>query len=87
MDPTPSPTSASSVWTTASPSSGVASRRSPAVKAVAPDLPVLAGSTSFVDVPFLQQMWADGAVGFFDGISVHPYNEWRAPGAPHAPVP
>ena len=55
----------------------------PAVKAVAADLPVLAGSTSFVDVPFLQKMWADGAVGYFDGLAVHPYNEWRAPGAPH----
>ena len=57
----------------------------PAVKKVAPALPVLAGSMSFADVPFLQSLYAKGIRGSYDGISVHPYNEWRAPGAPHDP--
>lgn len=57
-----------------------------AVKAVAPDLPVLAAAMSFSDVPFLQALYARGARGFYDGISVHPYNEWRPVGAPHDPA-
>ena len=57
-----------------------------AVKAVAPDLPVLAAAMSFSDVPFLQALYARGARGSYDGISVHPYNEWRPVGAPHDPA-
>ncbi|HWG94905.1 MAG TPA: cellulase family glycosylhydrolase, partial [Mycobacteriales bacterium] len=55
----------------------------PAVKAVAPQLPVLAGSLSFADDAFLQRLYAHGIRGHYDAVSVHPYNEWRAPGAPH----
>lgn len=54
-----------------------------AVKAVTPDLPVLAGAMSFADVAFLKSLYAKGIRGSYDGISVHPYNEWRAPGAAH----
>jgi hypothetical protein len=57
----------------------------PAIKAVAPTLPVLAGALSFSDDVFLKALYANGILGFYDGLSTHPYNEWRAPGAPHDP--
>jgi polysaccharide biosynthesis protein PslG len=57
----------------------------PAVKRVAPQLPVLAGSLSFADTDFLRALYQRGMRGSYDGIAVHPYNEWRAPGAPHDP--
>jgi hypothetical protein len=52
----------------------------PAAKAANPNVPVLAGALSFADRPFLDALYADGIKGYYDGISVHPYNEWRAPG-------
>ena len=55
----------------------------PAVKAAAPALPVLVGALSFGDDVFLKALYAHGIGLAHDGISVHPYNEWRAPGAPH----
>lgn len=51
----------------------------PAAKAGNADVPVLAGALAAADVPFLQQLYADGMKGSYDGISVHPYNEWRDP--------
>ncbi len=51
----------------------------PAVKAVAPRLPVLAGALSAADTGFLEELYAQGIRRYEDGISVHPYNEWRAP--------
>jgi hypothetical protein len=51
----------------------------PAVKRVAPAVPVLAGAMSMADRPFLDELYAQGLHGVQDGISVHPYNEWRAP--------
>jgi polysaccharide biosynthesis protein PslG len=56
-----------------------------AIKAAAPEIPVLAGATSFADTDFLRKLYSHGIKGHYDGISVHPYNEWRAPGAPHDP--
>jgi hypothetical protein len=53
------------------------------VKKVTPSLPVLAGAMSFADLDFLKALYANGIRGFYDGISVHPYNEWRAPGSAH----
>lgn len=55
----------------------------PAAKAAAPALPVLAGAISFGDDTFLNGLYSKGIQGSYDGISVHPYNEWRAPGAVH----
>ena len=55
----------------------------PAIKAAAPSLPVLAGALSFSDDVFLNALYADGIQGSYDGLSYHPYNEWRAPGAEH----
>lgn len=55
----------------------------PAVKAASPKLTVLAGALSFADDVFLRGLYAAGIRGHYDAISVHPYNEWRAPGAAH----
>lgn len=50
-----------------------------AVKSIRTDVPVLAGALSFSDRDFLEGLYAKGMRGFEDGVSVHPYNEWRAP--------
>ena len=42
-------------------------------------VPVLAGSLAWSDVPFLEKLWRRGIRGHYDGISIHPYNEGRAP--------
>lgn len=51
----------------------------PAAKAGDPSVPVLAGALSFADRPFLDALYREGIQGFYDGISIHPYNEWRDP--------
>lgn len=51
----------------------------PAAKAGNPSVPVLAGSLAAADRPFLDQLYARGIKGHYDGISAHPYNEWRDP--------
>lgn len=51
----------------------------PALKAAAPSLPVLGGGLAFSDGDFLAAMYANGAKGNFDALSIHPYNEWRNP--------
>lgn len=50
-----------------------------AVKSIRTDVPVLAGALSFSDRPFLEALYAKGMRGYEDGVSVHPYNEWRSP--------
>ncbi len=50
-----------------------------AIKAVAPNATVLAGSIAFNDRPFLEGMYAAGAAGSFDGLAIHPYTAGRAP--------
>jgi hypothetical protein len=52
----------------------------PAVKAADRDVAVLAGALAFADRPFLEALYAEGIQGSYDGVSVHPYNEWRHPG-------
>ena len=43
-------------------------------------VPVLAGSLSYGDVDFLQaSLYAHGAKGSYDGLSIHPYADGRAP--------
>ncbi len=49
------------------------------VKNARPELPVLAGSTSFADRAFIQRLYDLGMKGHFDGLSIHPYNESRDP--------
>jgi hypothetical protein len=48
-------------------------------------VPVLAGSLGSADQPFLVRLYQHGIRGFYDGISVHPYNEWRDPRDPWQP--
>jgi hypothetical protein len=57
----------------------------PRIKRAAPRLPVLAGALAFSDGEFLERLYARGIAGRFDGLSVHPYNEWRSPDDPWRP--
>jgi hypothetical protein len=52
-----------------------------AVKSVAPNLPVLAGSIAYADDRFLRALYADGLHGNFDGIRYHPYTLNAGPDA------
>ena len=45
----------------------------PRIKAADPAVPVVAGATSLNDTPWLTKMYDAGAGGFFDILSVHPY--------------
>ncbi len=51
----------------------------PAAKAGNSAVPVIVGALASADRPFLDELYAQGIKGFYDGISVHPYNEWRDP--------
>ena len=46
----------------------------PAIKAVAPNLPVLGGALVGWNGVFLKQLYAAGIKGYYDGLSVHYYN-------------
>jgi polysaccharide biosynthesis protein PslG len=46
----------------------------PAIKAVAPNVPVLAGALVGWNGVFLKQLYAAGIKGYYDGLSVHYYN-------------
>lgn len=50
-----------------------------AIKSRAPSAQVLAGAMSRADVHFLNGMYAAGAKGHFDALSVHPYSDERPP--------
>lgn len=50
-----------------------------AIKAVAPQSIVLGGAIAFGDLPYLNGMYAAGAGGSFDALSIHPYTAGRAP--------
>jgi hypothetical protein len=43
------------------------------------DVPVVIGALAAADRPWLDQLYARGIKGHYDGISIHPYNEWRDP--------
>ena len=45
----------------------------PAAKAGNPDVPVLAGALAYTNPAFLVGMYKAGAIGSYDGLSVHPY--------------
>ncbi len=51
----------------------------PAIKRVAPDLPVLGGALLWSDRDFLDSLYANGIHGSFDGISIHPYDPPTGP--------
>lgn len=57
----------------------------PAAKRGNPRVPVIAGALSFADRAFLQRLYAYGIEPYEDGISIHPYNEWRDPTDPWDP--
>jgi hypothetical protein len=50
-----------------------------AIKAADADATVLGGAIAFGDLPFVRGMYAAGAGGAFDGLSIHPYTAGRAP--------
>lgn len=47
----------------------------PAAKAGDPAVPVLAGALAKADLPFLEALYANGIQGYYDGLSVHPYDD------------
>jgi polysaccharide biosynthesis protein PslG len=57
----------------------------PRIKANAPGLPVLGGALAFSDERFLERLYELGVKDSFDGLSLHPYNEWRDPDDPWKP--
>lgn len=71
-----------SFWNTASPAQDYADMLKAtyaAVKRVAPDLPVVAGALAGADVAFLEKLYDAGIAGSYDVLSLHPYNDGRAP--------
>jgi hypothetical protein len=53
----------------------------PAAKAGDPSVPVLAGALAGSDTQFLTSLYQDGIQGYYDGISIHPYNQAQPPAA------
>ena len=57
----------------------------PRIKQAAPNLPVLGGAMAFSDEEWVERLYELGAGDSFDGLSLHPYNEWRDPDDPWKP--
>jgi polysaccharide biosynthesis protein PslG len=57
----------------------------PRIKSAAPNLPVLGGAMAFSDQEWVERLYELGAGDDFDGLSLHPYNEWRDPDDPWKP--
>jgi len=51
----------------------------PRIKAVKPALPVLGPAMLASDAPFLAKLYAAGIGGYFDGLSLRPFNQGRDP--------
>jgi polysaccharide biosynthesis protein PslG len=51
----------------------------PAAKQGNASVPVLAGSIAGPNRSYLEELYAQGIVGNYDGLAIHPYNEGRAP--------
>jgi hypothetical protein len=51
----------------------------PAIKRVAPDLPVIAGALAYASGTDLKTMYAAGLHGYFDALSAHPYTDNAPP--------
>lgn len=58
----------------------------PQAKAGNADVPVLIGSLAYADTAFLRSLYAAGISGAYDGISLHPYSDGRAPGSTVGPA-
>lgn len=69
-------------WNTSAPAADYAALLKaayPAAKQGDPHVPVLAGSLSGADLPFLGQLYQDGIIGSYDGLAIHPYCFPRPP--------
>lgn len=44
-----------------------------------PNVAVLAGSLSYADTTFMNELYADGIAGHYDGVSLHPYADQADP--------
>lgn len=53
----------------------------PSAKAGDSSVPVLAGSLSGSDLPFLKALYQDGIQGSYDAIAIHPYSQPASPDA------
>ncbi|MDQ2808572.1 MAG: cellulase family glycosylhydrolase [Chloroflexota bacterium] len=51
----------------------------PAIKAADPNITVLGGALSGNDCNYLRDMYAAGAKGYFDALSIHPYSNSNPP--------
>ncbi len=72
----------SNFWVTSDPAGDYArllKAAYPAIKQAAPGVTVLGGVTANSDGDFIQQLYADGIHGSFDGLSIHPYNSQYDP--------
>lgn len=58
---------------------GVLRATYPAIKRVAPQLPVIAGALAYASGNDLKAMYAAGLHGYFDALSVHPYTDNAPP--------
>jgi hypothetical protein len=58
---------------------GVLQATYPAIKRVAPDVPVIAGSLAYASGTDLKAMYAAGLHGYFDALSAHPYTDNAPP--------
>ncbi|MGI8512986.1 MAG: cellulase family glycosylhydrolase [Solirubrobacteraceae bacterium] len=77
-EPNNLPNQGSQYWKTTTPAqdyTNLLKAAYPAAKAANAEVPVLAGSISGNDRVFLQDLYAAGAKGFYDGMAIHPYND------------
>jgi hypothetical protein len=58
---------------------GVLRAAYPAIKRVAPDMPVIAGALAYASGTDLERMYAAGLHGYFDALSAHPYTDNQPP--------
>jgi hypothetical protein len=52
---------------------------SDAVRAVNPDIPIVAGSTAEFDGPWFDELWSAGGLNYANDMSFHPYSIYFAP--------
>ncbi|MGI8511485.1 MAG: cellulase family glycosylhydrolase [Solirubrobacteraceae bacterium] len=77
-EPNHTPTQGSQYWQTTTPAldyTNLLKATYPVVKATNASIPVLAGSISGNDRVFLSGLYAAGAMGSYDGMAIHPYND------------
>lgn len=50
-----------------------------AIREVRPDVTIVGGATAGVPLPYLEKLFADGALDHLDAVSVHPYRSYDPP--------